>query len=61
LLSQGLSPLDAGSTAAYWHGLAGKRAHAARRVGVIAGDLPGILAAALPVPAPSGKRLLRAL
>jgi NAD(P)H-hydrate epimerase len=61
LLSQGLSPLDAASTAAYWHGLAGRRAHAARRVGVIAGDLPAVLAAALPVPVPAGKRLLRVL
>jgi len=61
LLSQGLSPLDAASTAAYWHGLAGQRAQSARRVGVIAGDLPALLAAALPVPLPAGKRLVRAL
>ncbi len=61
LLSQGLSPLDAASTAAYWHGLAGQRAHAQRRVGVVAGDLPEVLAAALPVPESLGKRLTRCL
>jgi hydroxyethylthiazole kinase-like uncharacterized protein yjeF len=36
LLSQGLAPVDAGRTAAYWHGLAGRRAARKRPVGVIA-------------------------
>jgi hydroxyethylthiazole kinase-like uncharacterized protein yjeF len=46
LLSQGLSPVDAARVGAYWHGLAGQTAHEARPVGVIARDLPEVLAAA---------------
>lgn len=55
LLSQGLSPFDAATVAAYWHGRAGREAARERRVGVIAGDLPEVLARALPMqptPAP---------
>ena len=48
LLSQGLSPFDAGRAGAYWHGLAGQVAAARRPVGVIAGDLIEALADALP-------------
>ena len=48
LLSQGLTPFDAARTAAYWHGLAGRTCASARRVGVVAGDLPEALADALP-------------
>ena len=48
LLAQGLAPVDAARAAAYWHGRAGQLAHARRRVGVIAGDLPELLAEALP-------------
>jgi NAD(P)H-hydrate epimerase len=47
LLAQGLSPVDAARAGAYWHGLAGQRAHAIRHVGVMAGDLPDALADAL--------------
>jgi NAD(P)H-hydrate epimerase len=61
LLSQGLSPLDAAAAGAYWHGLAGQKAGNERRVGVVAGDLPDVLAASLPEPAPSLKRLVRVL
>ena len=61
LLSQGLSALDAASCAAHWHGCAGQEAHAERRVGVVAGDLPEALAAALPEPESLGKRLTRCL
>ena len=61
LLAQGRSPLDAASTAAYWHGLAGRTAHDRRSVGVVAGDLPGVLAEALPIPESLGKRLRRCL
>jgi hydroxyethylthiazole kinase-like uncharacterized protein yjeF len=43
LLSQGLAPVDAGRTAAYWHGLAGRRAARKRPVGVIAGDVADAL------------------
>jgi NAD(P)H-hydrate epimerase len=52
LLSQGLSPVDAARVGAYWHGLAGQYAHARRRVGVMAGDLPDALADALDHTAP---------
>jgi len=55
LLSQGMAPVDAASTAAYWHGLAGQRAERERRIGVVAGDIVEHLGAALPVarkPAP---------
>ncbi len=50
LLSQGLSPADAARAGAYWHGLAGSVAAHERPVGVIAGDIPNALAAALPPP-----------
>ena len=54
LLSQGLDVPDAARAGAYWHGLAGAAAARERRVGVIAGDVAGSLAAALPVrPAPA--------
>jgi NAD(P)H-hydrate epimerase len=43
LLAQGLSPLDAGRTGAFWHGLAGTCAALARPVGVIAGDVADAL------------------
>ena len=48
LLSQGLSPIDAAVAGAYWHGLAGRFAARERSVGVVAGDLPEVLAQALP-------------
>jgi ADP-dependent NAD(P)H-hydrate dehydratase / NAD(P)H-hydrate epimerase len=48
LLSQGLSPVDAARAGAYWHGLAGQRAAAKRRVGVIAGDVIEALGDSLP-------------
>ena len=48
LLSQGCSPFDAAAAGAYWHGLAGRRAARERKVGVMAGDLPDVLASALP-------------
>jgi NAD(P)H-hydrate epimerase len=47
LLAQGLAPVDAARAAAYWHGVAGRVAHLARPVGVVAGDLPEHLAAAV--------------
>jgi NAD(P)H-hydrate epimerase len=43
LLSQGLSPIDAGRVGAYWHGLAGQRAARKRPVGVMAGDVADAL------------------
>ena len=43
LLSQGLTPVDAGRVGAYWHGRAGACAAAARPVGVIAGDVANAL------------------
>jgi NAD(P)H-hydrate epimerase len=46
LLSQGLSPIDAGRAGAYWHGRAGSVAADARPVGVMAGDIPDALAEA---------------
>ena len=46
LLSSGLAPVDAARVAAYWHGLAGSVAAARRSVGVMANDLPDLLAAA---------------
>ena len=48
LLAQGLAPVDAARAGAYWHGLAGRRAEANRHVGVIAGDIPEVLGAAIP-------------
>lgn len=48
LLSQGLSPLDAARAGAYWHGLAARYCAARRSIGVVSGDLPEVLAAALP-------------
>jgi len=50
LLAQGRSPFEAACAGAYWHGLAARRARALRPRGVIAGDLPDLLAAALPLP-----------
>jgi hydroxyethylthiazole kinase-like uncharacterized protein yjeF len=44
LLSQGLPPVDAARVGAYWHGRAGQLAAQRRPVGVIAGDLPELLA-----------------
>jgi NAD(P)H-hydrate epimerase len=46
LLGQGLAPIDAARLGAYWHGLAGRLAAVRRPVGVIAGDLPELLAEA---------------
>jgi NAD(P)H-hydrate epimerase len=46
LLAQGRTPVDAARLGAYWHGLAGEIAAARRPVGVIAGDLPELLAEA---------------
>jgi len=46
LLAQGLSPLDAARVGAFWHGRAGMLAAQARSVGVVAGDLPELLAQA---------------
>ena len=43
LLSQGLTPIDAGRAGAYWHGLAGKTAAWSRCVGVVAGDVADAL------------------
>jgi hydroxyethylthiazole kinase-like uncharacterized protein yjeF len=59
LLSQGLAPVDAARAAAYWHGLAAQHCARKREIGVIAGDLPEALGAALPVPGEPG--LLRRL
>lgn len=53
LLSAGMSPVDAGRTGSYWHGLAGRYAATHRQVGVTAGDLPDVLAACLPAPTPT--------
>ena len=52
LLAQGLSPVDAASAAAYWHGLAARCASRQRRVGVIAGDVAAALGEAMPTPSP---------
>jgi NAD(P)H-hydrate epimerase len=46
LLAQGLDPFDAARAGAYWHGRAGQLAGEARAIGVMAGDLPDLLAAA---------------
>ena len=54
LLSQGLDPVDAATTAAYWHGLAGQSALRERRIGVVAGDLVAHLGAALPIQRTAG-------
>ena len=43
LLSQGLSPVDAGRAGAFWHGLAGTCAASVRPVGVVAGDVADAL------------------
>ncbi|HEY0797598.1 MAG TPA: NAD(P)H-hydrate dehydratase [Candidatus Baltobacteraceae bacterium] len=48
LLAQGLSPFDAATLGAYWHGLAGQFAARQRPIGVIAGDLPEVLADSAP-------------
>lgn len=44
LLAQGLSPIDAARIGAYWHGRAGQLAAKQRHIGVLAGDLPELLA-----------------
>ena len=49
LLSQGLTPVDAGRVGAYWHGLAGKTAASTRPVGVVAGDVADALGRAADV------------
>jgi NAD(P)H-hydrate epimerase len=55
LLAQGLTPVDAARVGAYWHGRAGQLAALRRPVGVIAGDLPELLAdAAQPDPDSDG-------
>jgi NAD(P)H-hydrate epimerase len=55
LLAQGLTPLDAARVGAYWHGRAGRIAAERRPIGVLAGDLPDLLAeAAQPQSAPLG-------
>jgi hydroxyethylthiazole kinase-like uncharacterized protein yjeF len=55
LLAQGLAPVDAARVGAYWHGRAGTLAAQRRPIGVIAGDLPELLAdAARPQAAQSG-------
>jgi len=53
LLSQGLRPVDAARAAAYWHGLAAQFCKSDRSRGVIAGDLPDVLAAVIPDQFPS--------
>ena len=50
LLAQGLTPVDAARTGAYWHGLAGRFAARVRPVGVVAGDVYDALGPALPSP-----------
>jgi NAD(P)H-hydrate epimerase len=47
LLAQGLAPVDAARTGAYWHGLAGQWCARERPRGVIAGDVPEALGATL--------------
>ncbi len=59
LLAQGLSPVDAASVGAYWHGLAAQQCAKARPVGVTAGDLPDALAATLRSISPSTGALRR--
>lgn len=59
LLSQGLSPVDAARTGAYWHGLAGKYAASQRPRGVIARDVYDALASALPKPPSQDAQLIR--
>jgi ADP-dependent NAD(P)H-hydrate dehydratase / NAD(P)H-hydrate epimerase len=49
LLAQGLAPLDAGRAGAFWHGLAGSSAAAARPVGIVAGDVADALGRAADV------------
>lgn len=57
LAGQGLSIVDAARAGAYWHGKAGQRAAALRRVGVVAGDVVDALADAMPAIRP--ERALR--
>ncbi|GAC1414849.1 MAG: bifunctional ADP-dependent NAD(P)H-hydrate dehydratase/NAD(P)H-hydrate epimerase [Candidatus Velthaea sp.] len=57
LLAQGLTPVDAARAGAYWHGRAGQLAARERHVGVVAGDIPELLAAAArTVPPGAGPR-----
>jgi len=58
LLSQGLSPLDAARTGAYWHGRAGHVALARRHWGVIARDVADALGEASVI-APQDPSLVR--
>jgi NAD(P)H-hydrate epimerase len=53
LLAQGLTPIDAARVGAFWHGRAGQLAARERPIGVIAGDLPDLLARATQ-PEPAG-------
>jgi len=54
LLAQGLAPVDAARTAAYWHGRAGRCALERRHRGVVARDVADTLGEASVVPAGSG-------
>jgi hydroxyethylthiazole kinase-like uncharacterized protein yjeF len=58
LLSQGLPPIDAARAAAYWHGLAARKAGEQRPVGVIARDVADALGSAIP-PEPARGALMR--
>jgi NAD(P)H-hydrate epimerase len=55
LLSQGLAPVDAARAAAYWHGLAARKAGEHRPVGVVARDVADALGSAIPCEPPQGK------
>lgn len=59
LLAQGLSPVDAARTGAYWHGLAGGYAAQQRRAGVIARDVAEALGPSLPVGTSANDKLVR--
>jgi NAD(P)H-hydrate epimerase len=55
LLAQNVDPFDAARAGAYWHGRAGQLAAKVRPIGVMAGDLHGLLAdAARPRPRDPG-------
>ncbi|HEY0614762.1 MAG TPA: NAD(P)H-hydrate dehydratase [Candidatus Elarobacter sp.] len=54
LLAQGLSPLDAARTGAYWHGRAGQVALARRHRGVVARDVDEALGPASVIDVPNG-------
>ena len=59
LLAQGMTPLDAARTGAYWHGRAGHLALALRKRGVIAGDVAEALGEASVVEAADDGALVR--